>query len=284
MYSSLNGWDDADDFALAGDFMNLGYDQVLLINREVPKGTANPSVSDVMIVDYHGSTPVVRYRETGSWNYIATNALLETGDVALAGDFRGLGHDQLMLINEGSPGQGGIWILDFSPGSQTLLYVRSYFDTWKDQADRRYVGDFMGLGYDQVMFLNMQRGDGRVRIDDFRVVGSGAPVTRYEEITAESPLLDGWHDRNDWAFAGDFTGLGRDQVLFMNRSGSEGRVLVADFGAGKPAIVRYLEAWGGATALNDWQDDDDVLVAGRFTAGARMASCLQQPPRWGASR
>ncbi len=155
--------------------MNLGYDQVLLINREVPKGTANPSVSDVMIVDYHGSTPVVRYRETGSWNYIATNAPLENGDVALAGDFRGLGHDQLMLINEGSPGQGGIWILDFSPGSQTLLYVRSYFDTWKDQADRRYVGDFMGLGYDQVLFLNMQRGDGRVRIDDFRVVGSGHP-------------------------------------------------------------------------------------------------------------
>jgi hypothetical protein len=66
-------------------------------------------------------------------------------------------------------------------------------------------------------------------------------------------------------------GLGHDQIMFMNRSGEAGRVLVADFGARAPAKLRYLEAWGASPLLNGWQDDDDVHLAGRFRPGTHDA-------------
>ena len=54
-------------FALAGDFMNLGYDQVLLINRDEPKDAASSNTGHLMIVDYRGAAPVIRHLE--SWAF-----------------------------------------------------------------------------------------------------------------------------------------------------------------------------------------------------------------------
>lgn len=264
----LNGWDDADDLALAGDFMHLGYDQVLLIDRDQPEGEAAALVGHLMILDYHGDAPVVRYRET--WAQRSDVGWIDPEDVVLAGDFRSLGYDQVLLLNRSKySGEGRLLVRDYSSGHPVDQYSRSDsqdpdLDTWCDPADRTYAGDFMGLGRDQVLLLNMQWGVGRVRILDFRC-GADAPITRYLEAQTDSPLLNGWQDRSDRAFAGDFTGLHRDQMLFMNMSGVQGRVLIADFGLGKPARVRYLEQWGASPVLNGWQDTDDVLLAGRFT-------------------
>src|SRR5262249_35678713 len=65
-------------------------------------------------------------------------------------------------------------------------------DGWEDEADRYAVGDFLELGYDQVMYWNRdpQRGRGRVMIVDY----SGGQVPgqpRYLEQWGDSPLLDG---------------------------------------------------------------------------------------------
>ena len=56
---------------------------------------------------------------------------------------------------------------------------------------------------------------GRVMVADF---ASGPPVqVLYWEDWGQSPILDGWHDPEDIQLVGDFRGLGRDQVLFINR-------------------------------------------------------------------
>jgi hypothetical protein len=263
----LDGWDDADDQALVGDFMHLGYDQVLLIDGDGP-GTQDPAqVGHLMIVDYQGSSPVVRYRET--WVQDSLLGWLDDGDVALAGDFRHLGYEQVLFMNQSKRAtEGRFLVRDFSSGRPADLYSRSYpqdpeLNTWNDEADRRYVGDFLARGYDQLLLLNMQNGLGRVRIVDLS--GENEPTTGYLEKEGEFPLLNGWHDPNDWAFVGDFSGLEHDEMLFINRSGQDGRVLVADFANGSPAKVRYLEPWGDSTLLNGWQDEDDIVLAGRFT-------------------
>jgi hypothetical protein len=59
----------------------------------------------------------------------------------------------------------------------------------------------------------------------------------------------------DLQLVGDFMGLGRDQVLFINRSGGGGRVMIADFSGGQPpAQVRYWENWGQSPLLDGWHD------------------------------
>ena len=102
-----------------------------------------------------------------------------------------------------------------------------------------------------MLFLNQQNGDGIRLIVDFkrRIRHAG----RCHESVGESGLFNGWHDANDLAFVGDFAGLGRHQMLFMNRGRQGGRVLIADFGAGPAAQIRYLEPWGGSAVLNSWR-------------------------------
>jgi hypothetical protein len=105
---------------------------------------------------------------------------------------------------------------------------------------------------------------GRIMIADF----SGAqvpPVVRYWESWGEHPLFNGWQDDNDWAFAGDFMRRGYDQLLSVNRDGSGGRIMVADFSPGRaPAVVRYWEEWGQHPLFNGWQDDNDWAFVGDF--------------------
>ena len=56
----------------------------------------------------------------------------------------------------------------------------------------------MGLGHDQVMFLNRTNaGDGRVMVADFSSGNPPAQV-KYLEQWGQSALLDGWEDDNDW--------------------------------------------------------------------------------------
>ena len=57
---------------------------------------------------------------------------------------------------------------------------------------------------------------GRVLVADF---GDGSPpaVVLYWENWGQSTLLNGWHDSDDIQLVGDFRGVGRDQMLFVNR-------------------------------------------------------------------
>jgi hypothetical protein len=187
-------------------------------------------------------------------------------DLQLVGDFTGSGHDEVLFVNR-TGGGGRVMVADFVSG-QVPAQVRYWEDWgnnpllngWHDDGDLQWVGDFMGLGRDQVLFVNRQNaGDGRVMIADFSDGNPPAEV-RYWENWGQSPLFNGWHDDGDLQLVGDFMGLGRDQVLFINRqNANDGRVMIADFGDGNPpAEVRYWENWGQSNLLNGWHDADDL--------------------------
>jgi hypothetical protein len=58
--------------------------------------------------------------------------------------------------------------------------------------DIHLTGDFMGLGHDQVLFINTDGNFGRVQIVDF---SQDPPAQRkYLEYWGESDVLDGWHN------------------------------------------------------------------------------------------
>ena len=79
--------------------------------------------------------------------------------------------------------------------------------------------------------------------------------------------MNGWVNRGDLAAAGDFMGLGYDQVIFFNRKEKigQGRVMIVDFKEGKPpGRVHYFERWGDSNVLNGWLGKIKVLFGGRI--------------------
>jgi hypothetical protein len=194
----------------------------------------------------------------------------DDGDLQLVGDFTGVGHDQVLFLNRGGTG-GRVLVVDLAggPAAPAVAHLENWGDSplldgWDDDLTRRLVGDFTGVGHDQVLFLDRAPGGGRVLVVDY---GAGTPAVAYLEGGGDSPLLDGWDDDGDLVLVGDFTEVGHDQVLLVNRSGTGGRVLVADFatGGGPPATAAYWENWGDSGLLDDWLDDGDLMRAGDFT-------------------
>lgn len=263
----LLGWIDATDVRLTGDFFDRGYDQVLYINRGGVGGR-------LRIADYaDGEGPT----ESLYWEDYANGSIftgwIDRTDEHLVGDFLDRGHDQLLLINRSGTG-GRVMIVGFETGQPVVHYLESYgqdisLNGWHDGEDGLLVGDFFGDGHDSVLFVNRGPGNGRILIADFS--DGQVPITwRYFEAYSDGVLLNGWHDAGDLLFAGDFRGLGRDQVLFVNRGSGNGRVLITDFGDGAfPAEWQLLLSYAQATALDGWLDTEDVALAGRFRLGTR---------------
>ena len=274
--SLFDGWQDDGDLALVGDFMHRGYDQLLSVNRGGNGGR-------LMIADFSargGPPAAVRYWE--NWGRPSLfDGFHDDGDLALVGDFMRRGYDQLLLVNRGGSG-GRHMIADFSNGKPqpTVLYRESWgspslFDGWQDDGDLALVGDFMHRGYDQLLSVNRRGGGGgRLMIADFSAGGPPATV-RYWENWGRPSLFDGWQDDGDLALVGDFMRRGYDQLLSVNRGGSGGRLMIADFSAGgPPAAVRYWENWGRPSLFDGWQDDGDLALVGRWfkTPGASLLS------------
>jgi hypothetical protein len=194
---------------------------------------------------------------------------IDTNDVRLTGDFRNLGHDQVLYINRGGSG-GKVRIADYANGTSPTesLYWENWgqdplLNGWLDSNDAQIVGDFLGRGYDQVLYLNRGGSGGRVMIVDYSAGVVPGSIGYWESYSTTT--LNGWVDSNDVLVAGDFANLGYDQVLLINRSGSGGRIRVADFRDGvAPVETRYWENYGQSTLFNGWHDVGDLLVAGDF--------------------
>ena len=252
----LDGWLDPEDLQLVGDFMAQGHDQVLYLNTDGALGR-------VMIVDFAGGRPQALFLE--SWgDSTLLNGWHDPEDLQLVGDFMGLGHDQVLFVNT-SGALGRVLIVDFAGGRPQALFQENWGDStllngWHDPEDLQLVGDFMGLGHDQVLFVNTDGALGRVLIVDF---AGGLPQVLFQENWGDSTLLNGWHDPEDLQLVGDFMGLGHDQVLFVNTDGALGRVLIVDFAGGQPQAI-FLENWGDSTLLNGWHDPEDLQLVGDF--------------------
>jgi hypothetical protein len=190
----LDGWEDDNDWCLVGDFLKLGYQQVMFLNRTEGGGR-------ILIADFSKGPPAQRaYIE--SWG---DSALLDgwedDNDWCAAGDFLHLGYDQVMFLNR-TQGGGRVLVADFQAGSPARpAFLERWGDSplldgWEKDNDWHLVGDFLHLGYDQVMFLNRQQFGGRIMIGD---LSQGPPVRRaFIENWGDSPLLNGWEDDNDW--------------------------------------------------------------------------------------
>ncbi len=251
-----------------GDFMHRGHDQVLHLNRTVNGQSAQ-------IIDYAGATKggIVLSDDMGL-SPSALNGWLDGEDRQFVGDFTGLGHPQIMYLNRGGS-YGKIMITDYSSGllQPQIKYYESWGDSaaldgWIDNNDIQLSGDFMGLGRSQIMYINRGGAYGKVMIVDY--AGAAPGQVRYFENWGQSLQLEGWIDNNDLQFVGDFMGLGHSQVMFINRSGADGKVMILDYAGGVvPGVVRYWEIWGQTYQLAGWIDDGDKQVVGDFTGVGR---------------
>ena len=171
------------------------------------------------------------------------NGWCDQGNVILAGDFMGLGHAQVLFINQDGtpPNVGRLAIVDYSSGTPLQAYVERWgdnplLDGWHDPGDIILAGDFLGRGHDQLLFINQDGAPpGRVTIIDY---SSGAPEQAFLELWGASALLNGWHDDEDAVVAGDFLDKGYDQLLLINNDGAPpniGRLMIVDFSAGSPS-------------------------------------------------
>jgi hypothetical protein len=257
---------DPADRHLKGDFMGLGHDQALHFNLDGGAGTPR-----VQVLDYAGAPAggTTRYLETWGQSNVL-DGWLDGGDLQLAGDFRGLGHSQVMYVNRDGGG-GKIMIVDYSGGVApgAVQYWENWGDSsllngWLDGGDLQLVGDFMGLGHSQVMYVNRSGTDGKVMIVDY--AGAVPGSAKYFEMWGQSPLLGGWLDGDDLQLVGDFMGLGHSQVMYVNRGGTGGKVMIVDYAGGAaPGTVKYLESWGQTAQLGSWIDAADVQLVGDFT-------------------
>lgn len=149
----LDGWCDADDLQLTGDFMGRGHDQVLFLNRGGVGGR-------VMIADFRGG---VGHVEIVYWEDWGEKTWLDGWDSAanlqLVGDFMARGHDQVLFIHRGG-GDGRVMIADFGgAGGVEIVYQENrgenpWLDGWDSDTQIRRVGDFMGQGRDQALFID----------------------------------------------------------------------------------------------------------------------------------
>lgn len=276
----LLGWIDANDVRLPGDYFGRGADQVLYINR-------GGSGGKLRIAAYEDGTSRTESFYWEDYGYSTLfNGWIDANDAHLVGDFLDRGHDQLLLVNRSGSG-GRVMVVDFYGGIPQIGYLASYttdpfLNGWHDTNDGLLAGDFRGLGYDQVMFVNRGVGNGRVLITDLHDGVAPADWVYYEAYS-QGVFLNGWHDAGDLLLAGDFRGLGRDQVMFINRGAGNGRVLITDFGDGWfPAEWMYYEAYGQSTVLDTFHDStSDVALAGDFRgAGHDQVAFVNRNAPW----
>jgi hypothetical protein len=268
MPDSQLGWLDPGDVQLTGDFRNTGSDQILYINRVGSTGGSNGLIKIASYADGFAPAAVLYWQAWNSPYHIGFNQFVNTNDKYLVGDFRGLGYDQLLMVNQAGSGPQ-FKVIDFTGAAPAARYSSTYTNDplvgWHDADDTMVAGNFRGLGHDQVMLINRAGSDGRIVIVDL----SDATVPAewlYFEHHVDGVQLNGWTDVGDLAIAGDFRGLGYDQIMFVNRGGGTGRVLVADFHDGWfPAEWQYYEPYGGSSLLDGFHDSTvDVALAGDF--------------------
>ena len=168
----LDGWLDPNDVHMVGDFMGLGYDQWMMMNRH-PRG------GRVRIVDIKGGTPRRCYTEMWGQSTLL-DGWMDQARIMIAGDFLKRGHQQVLFINRNvAIHTGKVMIADFCRAAPPAEIC--YRELWGQSdllsgfladSDVQIAGDFMGRGYDQVLFVS-RKGDGeKFLVADFQ---RGAP-------------------------------------------------------------------------------------------------------------
>lgn len=255
---------------LIGDFKDLGHDQLLLLGRNFTNTRNNHSYFDIW--DFCNVHAEKRVRIEGLDKTGILAYPWKSNDTPLSGDFMNLGYSQALFVDSNPKGYR-IHIEDFSKDEPSIitryagfLYGNSSPKDLIDSKHAKLVGDFLGLGYDQVLFIDRSSDGGKLAISDFSK-GTPPMIIEFPKIWEDPHLYDLWLDDHDIQIAGDFMGLGHSQVLFVNcnRTNAEKeKIMIMDFSNSKsPGSIRYLENWGGGL-FNEWLDTNDTQLVGDF--------------------
>jgi len=136
--------------------------------------------------------------------------------------------------------------------------------------DSQIVGDFMGLGHSQIMYINRGGYGGKVMIQDYANNSSQGGL-KYFEFWFQDTSLDGWIDSGDRQIAGDFMGLGHDQLLLINRqNGGDGKVRILDYSTSDhESVSRFYESWLEPGSIDPFLAEGSAAVVGDFTGAHR---------------
>jgi hypothetical protein len=259
----------------------------------------NPNYSNLHI-NYTGSTPYTQYGRAyycvtfsnpacetgfekteayGSWFKTRPNASSSYTTVPLPPART----DRLLIVNGG--GQDTLWIqgaivlnsavMQYPVAQQWSTLPAAALGGFLDPGDRMVAGDFLAPGQQRVLFFNAEPLGGAISVR--QLGGTGANGTLTTELfmdwtPAMAANLGGWIDASDRLLAGDFWGLGRSQLLFMNVDGAGGAFyLAAVDGVNNQLQSLAVVPWSAAlsTSLAGWMDAGDKLVAGDFTGSGR---------------
>lgn len=237
--SALKNLAYAEDTQFAGDFLGREYSQVLFIDR-------NPKGGRLVIADFSkGKAAEMTEISEIDGNSTLLSSLLGDKDKQFSGDFMGLGQSQLLMINCNHTGakEPKMIIADFSKekASASVRYQENWgessrFGGWLDANDTQLVGDFMGLGHSQVLFVNHDLKGGKINIVDFSEGKLAGKFWESWDDLDNGTIFQGWLGINDTGIVGDFKERGYSQVLFLNNSINGSNVTIVEFIDGKSMI------------------------------------------------
>jgi hypothetical protein len=271
MGTGLNGWLDAGDTALNGDFSVAGQPRLLLFNSNALGGalsvralSSTNGVGSMLTETIVEWTPALELMLTG-WR--------DPGDKLLAGDFTGIGRSQLLFANfSSSPGAFHIATID-APTSQlqtTRLIpwtpaLALSLTGWTDPGDKIASGDFAGTGRAQLLFMNTVGGaEGAASLRQFDAVSNSFQTLNtvpWSKLTGSTAL---WTTQLVKTLTGDFLGLGKDQLVLLNPSGSGVALSFWNFDASTGSFTEVHKMnWSASEIpnLNGFLDPNDRQLA-----------------------
>ncbi len=227
MGTGLGGWLDAGDSVLSGDFLVAGQQRLLFFNSETIGGAFSiRSLSDVAGAGSMTTEAVVDWSPTLQQKLVGFH---DAGDKLLAGDFTGMGRAQLLFFNSaGVDAAFQVAALDGATSSlQSVTFIpwtaalSSSLSGWIDVGDKLVAGDFAGTGKAQLLFINTVGGtQGAASLRQYDAITNSFQIINtvpWTKISGNSAL---WKNQAVKTMVGDFLGMGRDQLLLVNPSGT----------------------------------------------------------------
>jgi hypothetical protein len=268
--SALGGWLDAGDQVLTGDFLAPGQARVLFFNSDpaggaisvrAPGGSGGSGTLTTEVwIDW---TPALA-ANLGGWH--------DTTDKLLAGDFTGLGRSQLLFMNV--DGVGGAFYMAAVDGATSQLQslagiswspaLWASLAGWMDANDKLVAGDFAGTGRAQLLFLNTDGGtQGAASLRQYDAATNAFQIIStvpWNKVVGTNAAI--WQQASAKTLTGDFLGLNKDQLMFINPTGTGVAISIWAFDAATGSFnevhkMNYsaseISSLNGFVESNDWQ-------------------------------
>tara|TARA_R110002049_G_scaffold50370_3_gene143006 strand:+ start:3222 stop:21794 length:18573 start_codon:yes stop_codon:yes gene_type:complete len=199
-------------------------------------------------------------------------------DLAMAGDFSGIGFDQV-VVARGLPGGALQWLADTDRDTTEEYLFRFGLDTFTP-----LIADMNGDGHDDIIAVL----DTGARLDWYvhywdptgnPLTNGGAPTDYFSDSTLQVNAAFTFGDTGETPLAGDLNGDGRADITTVTEISSVWPTHFADAGANpypatttpsgiqQPTDQNQLFGEIGIPVLGDWDNDGDDNV-GRIVEGA----------------